>query len=202
MQKVTDQQIEAVETHLSKQFLRLFVKNTRTHIKEHECILWVRDVLDYPWADEALLALFQQHFIVRHCVYRLQKVFAVEHRINITTNVVGFDLSPSIPVEQKLPDTDISYTELRSYYSDLSNLYSANSDTVADTLASFWKRYNALEDSTSALAELGLSCDAGWHEIQQKYRELAQRHHPDRGGDSKKFVSIREAYLCLKDIKR
>lgn len=202
MQKVTDEQIEEIETCLTRQFLKQFSDNPRSHIQEHQCILWMRDTLDYPWAKEALLALFQQHFLVRHCIYRLQTVFFSEYRIIIATGIMGFDITPSISSEKKMPGLDITHAELRSYYSDLSNLYVANSDTVADTLASFWKKYHAHDDSASALAVLGLTKEADWLDIQNKYRELAQCHHPDRGGDSKRFISIREAYLSLKNARR
>jgi len=51
--------------------------------------------------------------------------------------------------------------------------------------------------------ELELPKNCTSDEIKQKYRTLAQIHHPDKGGDEKKFIRIKEAYETLSDpIKR
>ena len=51
--------------------------------------------------------------------------------------------------------------------------------------------------------ELELPRNCTFEEIKQKYRTLAQIHHPDKGGDEEKFVRIKEAYETLSDpIKR
>lgn len=48
------------------------------------------------------------------------------------------------------------------------------------------------------LAALGLSGDPSDTEIKAAYRKLAQRHHPDKGGDEKTFSKINDAYTRLK----
>jgi curved DNA-binding protein CbpA len=51
--------------------------------------------------------------------------------------------------------------------------------------------------------ELGLPKNCSFDEIKQKYRILAQLHHPDKGGDEEKFKRIKLAYEVLSDpIKR
>jgi DnaJ-class molecular chaperone len=51
--------------------------------------------------------------------------------------------------------------------------------------------------------ELELPRNCTPDEIKQKYRTLAQIHHPDKGGDEEKFKRIKEAYETLSDpIKR
>jgi len=47
--------------------------------------------------------------------------------------------------------------------------------------------------------ELGLSSSATYEEIKQRYKSLAQVHHPDRGGDEEKFKQIKFAYVILSD---
>lgn len=47
--------------------------------------------------------------------------------------------------------------------------------------------------------ELGLSASATQEEIKQRYRSLAQTHHPDRGGDEEKFKRVKLAYEVLID---
>jgi DnaJ-class molecular chaperone len=49
-----------------------------------------------------------------------------------------------------------------------------------------------------ALRTLKLKADASRHEITRSYRELASRHHPDRGGDTETFIHIRQAYELLR----
>ena len=51
--------------------------------------------------------------------------------------------------------------------------------------------------------ELELPKNCTSEEIKQKYRTLAQIHHPDKGGDEEKFKRIKSAYETLSDpIKR
>ena len=48
-----------------------------------------------------------------------------------------------------------------------------------------------------ALAVLGLPSDATRQEIKRRYRELAKKYHPDRGGDQKEMRRIIAAYQLL-----
>lgn len=49
------------------------------------------------------------------------------------------------------------------------------------------------------LSMLGLSQRATLEDIKKKFRELALRYHPDRGGDSEKFIEILDIYKRLTD---
>lgn len=49
---------------------------------------------------------------------------------------------------------------------------------------------------------LGINRNASQDEIKSAYRKLAMKHHPDRGGDEKKFKEISEAYDILSDPKK
>lgn len=49
------------------------------------------------------------------------------------------------------------------------------------------------------LSMLGLSQGATLEDIKKRFRELALKYHPDRGGDSEKFIEILEAYKRLTD---
>jgi len=50
--------------------------------------------------------------------------------------------------------------------------------------------------------ELELPSDCTHNDIKQKYRTLAQIHHPDKGGDEEKFKRIKSAYETLINPKR
>jgi len=49
---------------------------------------------------------------------------------------------------------------------------------------------------------LGLEKSASPDEIKKAYRRLAHQHHPDKGGDNKKFQKISEAYRILSDNEK
>jgi curved DNA-binding protein CbpA len=53
--------------------------------------------------------------------------------------------------------------------------------------------------TNSLYDELELPKNCSFDEIKQKYRVLAQLHHPDKGGDAEKFKRIRLAYEVLSD---
>ena len=49
---------------------------------------------------------------------------------------------------------------------------------------------------------LGVSKNASAAEIKKAFRKLAQKHHPDAGGDENKFKEINEAYEVLGDPEK
>ncbi len=49
---------------------------------------------------------------------------------------------------------------------------------------------------------LGVDKNASKDEIKQAFRKLAHQHHPDKGGDEKKFKEINEAYSILSNDEK
>lgn len=49
---------------------------------------------------------------------------------------------------------------------------------------------------------LGVSKNASPTEIKKAFRKLAQKHHPDKGGDPEKFKEINEAYQILSNSEK
>ena len=48
---------------------------------------------------------------------------------------------------------------------------------------------------------LGLDEDVTDQEIKQRYRYLIKKHHPDRGGDPKRFKKIKKAYDKIREYR-
>lgn len=55
---------------------------------------------------------------------------------------------------------------------------------------------------TDHYATLGVAKTANSDEIKRAFRRLASQHHPDKGGDTKKFQAIQEAYATLGDEQK
>ena len=49
---------------------------------------------------------------------------------------------------------------------------------------------------------LGITKSASQDEIKKAFHKLAHKHHPDKGGDEKKFKEINEAYQVLSDTSK
>ena len=49
---------------------------------------------------------------------------------------------------------------------------------------------------------LGVSEDASPEDIKKAFKKAAIKHHPDRGGDKKKFQEMNEAYQVIGDEKK
>lgn len=49
---------------------------------------------------------------------------------------------------------------------------------------------------------LGVPQNATKDEIKKRYRELAHKHHPDKGGDEARFKEVNEAYQILSDDRK
>lgn len=55
---------------------------------------------------------------------------------------------------------------------------------------------------TDHYAALGVARTATADQIKQAFRKLASTHHPDKGGDTKKFQEIQSAYAVLGDAQK
>ena len=49
---------------------------------------------------------------------------------------------------------------------------------------------------------LSIAPSASADELHVRFKELALKHHPDKGGDRTTFTAVTEAYAVLKDTKR
>jgi curved DNA-binding protein CbpA len=61
---------------------------------------------------------------------------------------------------------------------------------------------NIVMEQHTLYDDLELPKNCTFEEIKQKYRILAQIHHPDKGGDVEKFKKIKLAYEVLSDVTK
>lgn len=140
------------------------------------------------------LGLFQRHFLLFHALYRLQQRDWQNASGHVEISPQCIRRLPYRPGVTAMQSTD----PLRSYYLDLDNLAATSTEDVKQMLNAFWERYLAGEGRMDALAVLNLKEPVNRAAIEKRYRELAARHHPDRGGDADKQAQINQAVEILR----
>jgi hypothetical protein len=165
-------------------------------LREYELIRLLREAgvegfPDGPLSDP--LVLFRSHFLLRHTLYRLRDHCLAERSGLLEMDALEIRLGPY----REGPGGVVAHDPLRAYYEDPSHLETTDREEVEALLARFWERLAANERRQSALAVLELADPVDTESVKRRYRRLAQRHHPDRGGDPLRFHAIRKAYETL-----
>lgn len=141
------------------------------------------------------VVLFRQHFILFHCLYRLQQALVESGQAGLDINPLQIRLTP---LPRPAHDQQLAAPDpLRRYYLDLTHLYQTGKNEVDTLLRDFWSRLAGDDQRREALAVLGLSEPVTDHEIRRRYRELVMRHHPDRGGDTGQLQLLNAAIATL-----
>jgi hypothetical protein len=142
------------------------------------------------------LSLFRCHFWLFHVLYVLRDELRQKQQAELYISPLVLQLQPYAPKQaaEHLEKPD----PLKEYYLDLSHLEATTEEAVAALMQGTFKRIDAKPREAAALETLGLNTDASWDDIRHQYRLLAQRHHPDRGGNSERFQEIQSAIEVLK----
>lgn len=139
------------------------------------------------------LVLFRTHFLLFHSLYRLRDRLWRAQQAHLEIGPLSIRLLPYSRAEAGLAAHD----PLREYYLDLTQLELMTEQRVDELLAGFWIRLQNSDQRAGALAELGLQDPVDDATIKQRYRELAMRHHPDRGGEQETLQTINAAMSVL-----
>jgi len=154
--------------------------------------------IEFPLQEDSYqMTMFRKHFMTMNALYQLQQeLFEDGYYLCITALKVFIrPLDENTDGRQLSDDAE---ARLRDYYLDWSQFDNTSQQDVENLLQGFWEKYFALDKQAEALQVLGLAENCGWPQVQARYRQLAGRHHPDRGGDHARFIEIREAYEVLR----
>ncbi|MCU7836579.1 MAG: DnaJ domain-containing protein [gamma proteobacterium symbiont of Taylorina sp.] len=185
------------------------LRNAHSPIKEYELheILGGNAFEQFVVGCSQDLQLFRQHFIVMNALYELHHELLPQ---NIFLHISALDISiRQVPIGSRYSNnkelisefyTNEGFNRLSDYYLNWDNFNKTNDKDVEKLLNNFWQNYLIYNEHDDSLACLKLTAPCTWLEIKQKYRELCQKYHPDKGGDKLYFLQIRQAYDNLKPL--
>lgn len=146
------------------------------------------------------LTLFQTHFMLFNALYRLSDELAAR-QLALEIGLVNICVRPLASGEGGATVGTGERAALRDYYLDWSNFTGATEEGVAELLDNFWQHFGrapvAAAEKQAALARLELNEPVTWRDIKQRYRRLAMREHPDRGGTNAGLQALNEAMAVL-----
>lgn len=152
-------------------------------------------------AEDPNLALFRQHFLIMNALYQLQSSLWQEERLSLTITATQIQLLHSGQIQHSDSTTiaDSVDAKLAAYYLDWDEYVKTDEEEVERLLDSFYHGVINVDERKEALKTLDL--DETFLDdkdgIKRQYRKLAHAAHPDRGGDTEMFISLRQAYECL-----
>lgn len=141
------------------------------------------------------VSIFRKNFLLMNALYQLQ-LRLLKDGLYLSIGQIEVQLIPTQQVNQKKL-TSAGEQRIREYYFNWENYEKTRSEDVVRLLDTFWSHYSATDKLTDAMIVLGVTHASEWSEIQRKYRSLARENHPDKGGDTQRFIEIREAYEVL-----
>lgn len=131
-----------------------------------------------------------------HALYTLQIRWLEKHwYLAVSALKITLQKSTNKQHSRALSASD---TKLAEYYFNWQNYHEADEDSVAELQLNFMKQVQAWLNADEAYLTLGLEMDASWQTINKRYRSLVQNQHPDKGGNTERFLKIQRAYDQLK----
>ncbi len=183
---------------------------------------------DMRISDAPALTLYQNHFVLFHILYRLQKRFRAENRhlfihfmrIFLTRypdagrcrfydehagrfcgaeTMADGDYCPFH--RRNIGDRELDALSDRYFYLDSRNYYNLDETAAESFLTGTWEILNNYPAYQESFAVLGLPETSDLGLIKKRFRTLAMKHHPDRGAASHdRFNEINRAYRLLRRL--
>jgi len=165
-------------------------------LREYELLRLLDDApreFGLPEKRDGTHALFRAHFVLFHALYRLRDELWATRSGHLAIDPLAIRLHPYREGDDALAIPD----PLRAYYLDLDQLETTGPGDVEALLTDFYARMLRDDRRAAALAEFELEDPVDEAAIRHRYRELASRHHPDRGGSTARFQAINRALRVL-----
>lgn len=145
------------------------------------------------------LKLFRKHFLIMNALYQLQRKLWQEDEVHLYISPLKIHLEAvaKVEVSQSSEVEDGAEAKLAAYYLDWDEYDNTDAEDVAALLKGFYNKLFNHEDTEKALKTLGIKENPTKSEIKHAYRLLVRKAHPDKGGDTKKFIKLRKAYEHL-----
>ena len=193
--------------------MSILIIETPAGFSEHQLLTLLQKPPHNFFSKDALkdpLILFQTHFLLFHCLYLLREKWRQDEYGLLEISALSIIIQPLAAKDKvttntsaELHNQNIQTLEpLAHYYLDWSHFTSTNSEDVEDLLSNFWKKVFvpvATESLQQALEIMEIESPIPTPDLKVQYRRLAQRYHPDKGGDSEHFKSICQAFHQLKN---
>ena len=166
---------------------------------EHEMIqnLQQQNIAPFPTFNlKHSRELFSAHFLIKHCLYLLQKRGLSEQTFVLQISATQIQMNPYHAGAEAITRHD----PVREYYLNLDHYFETTEEDVVDLLNNFWRRYLIRDDKQAALEVFDLDNRASMKEVTQAYRKLVQQKHPDKGGSKAEFLKIQAAKELLATV--
>lgn len=137
------------------------------------------------------LALFQTHFVLFHCLYKLQQAWVSETVGYLKISALHIQrLSLSHEETRSFLD-EPGEQKVREYYYDWQNFQDTSETDVEALLESFWQKFGSVkhwqlptEDEVKAAFEFfNVTEQSNWKDIRKAYLKTQLLSHPDKGGN-------------------
>ncbi|HEY9034636.1 MAG TPA: DNA-J related domain-containing protein [Pseudomonadales bacterium] len=168
----------------------------------HQLLQRIKNITTVPVLDEdAQLALFKLNWLMMNALYSLQSSLLDDgYYLHISTLDIHLQALPVDPAGST--ERQLQHDRLRSFYLDWRQFSDTTRDEVEALMDGVWRHYTSDEQLRRACHVLELDGHDDIGKIRRNYRRLASRHHPDRGGDARQFMAVREAYEVLLKARR
>jgi len=177
------------------QFIIDFILNSDREVDEYFLLKYIEEShADFFESLGETPPLYKKHFFLFHQLYLLRDELLKQDQALV---ISGTKISICSRARSSL---EISQTDaLSDFYLNQDNL-NLTDEEVSRMLNRFWQKYLAIDKKAEALKMLGLDNhkQLSLKIIKKRFNELAQKHHPDKGGDEKVFIKLKDAVTSLK----
>lgn len=147
-------------------------------------------------------ALYPVHFLLFYVLYHWRD--ALHREIKAETLDIGPMNIRLRPLIQARTDQPGAHDPLADFYRDLDNL-DLTDERVEQMVNNFWRGVQPPDESrlSRACEALEVPCPPPeLPQVRRQFRRLAMRHHPDRGGSTKRLQSLNEGMAVLRHYYR